>query len=137
MSTGLLVGAVLAAAMIFSTEAFAQTGSRGSEPKPMVKDGRFVMADGDDLYVHLCQGCHMPDAKGAVGAGAYPALAGDRRLAARAYSITVILKGQKAMPPFGGYLDDHQVCTIVNYIRGHFGNHYPGDITPADVRALR
>ena len=31
--------------------------------------------DGQKLYETICQGCHMPDARGAKGAGMYPALA--------------------------------------------------------------
>jgi mono/diheme cytochrome c family protein len=37
----------------------------------------FMQRDGEVIYRTVCQGCHMPNAQGAVGAGAYPALAGD------------------------------------------------------------
>lgn len=91
---------------------------------------------GPELYEHVCQGCHMPDAKGATGAGAYPALAGDRKLQAPLYPVLVVLRGQKAMPPFSD-LTDAQVAQVVNYVRSGFGNHFDGTVTPEQVKALR
>ncbi len=85
----------------------------------------------------ICQGCHMPNAKGAVGAGAYPALAGDPKLVAKAYPEVVVLRGQKAMPAFGPSLSDAQVAAVVNYVRTHFGNGYSDSVTVEDVKALR
>lgn len=91
---------------------------------------------GEDVYRHICQGCHMPDAKGAMGAGAqFPALAGNPKLQGSAYPIYVILNGYGGMPWFAGVLDDTQVANVVNYIRTHFGNHYTDAVTPADVAA--
>jgi len=40
---------------------------------------RFVEVTGEELFANVCQGCHMPDAAGASGAGSYPSLAGLRR----------------------------------------------------------
>ncbi len=101
--------------------------------------GRFSYPEqtGEGLYTGVCQGCHMPDAKGAVGAGAYPALAGDKRLAAKAYPILVVLRGQKAMPEFGTGFSDDQVANVVNYVRTHYGNHFTDAVTPDEVKALR
>jgi mono/diheme cytochrome c family protein len=79
----------------------------------------------------------MPDAKGAIGAGAYPALANDIRLAASVYPLTVVLNGQRAMPPIGADLSDEQVANVINYVRTHFGNHYRDALTPAAVKAAR
>ena len=56
---------------------------------------------GEAIYKGVCQGCHMPDAKGAVGAGTYPALAKNPKLETAGYPVSVIVHGQKAMPPFG------------------------------------
>jgi len=92
---------------------------------------------GEAIYKGICQGCHMPDAKGAEGAGAYPALAGDKRLASSAYPALVVLKGQKAMPAFGGSLSNEQIANVVNYVRTHFGNSYADTLTPETVKALR
>jgi mono/diheme cytochrome c family protein len=99
--------------------------------------GGYSEQTGEALYTGICQGCHMPGAKGAVGAGAYPALAGDRKLAAKAYPVLVVLRGQKAMPEFGSALTDGQVANVVNYVRSHFGNSYTDPVTPDEVKALR
>lgn len=92
---------------------------------------------GKDIYEGVCQGCHMPDAKGAQGAGVYPALASNRKLAAKAYPALVIVRGQKAMPEFGSGFSDEQVANVVNYIRSNFGNAYADPITAAEVKPLR
>jgi len=99
--------------------------------------GMFPEQTGEELFHHVCQGCHMPDAKGATGAGAYPALASNPRLAAAIYPITVVLHGQRAMPMLSQSLSDEQVANVVNYVRTHFGNHYKDVITPAAVAARR
>jgi mono/diheme cytochrome c family protein len=99
--------------------------------------GKYPQQTGEDLFKNICQGCHMPDAKGAIGAGAYPALAANPRLVAAIYPITVVLNGQRAMPNFGESLTDEQVANVINYVRTHFGNHYKDTITPATVKAQR
>lgn len=91
---------------------------------------------GQELYEHVCQGCHMPDAKGAIGAGTYPALASNPRLQSPVYPIVIILRGQKAMPSFAD-LSDAQVAELTNYIRTHFGNQYPGATTADQVTKMR
>lgn len=99
--------------------------------------GRYDQQSGEDLYKGICQGCHMPDAKGASGAGAYPALASNIRLRAAIYPITVVLNGQRAMPPFGAELSDAQIANVINYVRTQFGNYYKDPVTPAAVKAAR
>jgi mono/diheme cytochrome c family protein len=99
--------------------------------------GHYDEQSGEEIYKGICQGCHMPDAKGAIGAGAYPALKDDSRLAASIYPLTVVLNGQRAMPPIGADLTDTQVANVINYIRTHFGNHYKDAVTPAAVKAAR
>jgi mono/diheme cytochrome c family protein len=99
--------------------------------------GKYPQQTGEDLFKNICQGCHMPDAKGAIGAGAYPALAYNPRLAAAIYPITVVLHGQRAMPPFGETLSDEQIAAVLNYVRTNFGNRYKDLITPAAVNARR
>jgi mono/diheme cytochrome c family protein len=91
---------------------------------------------GQDLYTHICQGCHMPDGKGAVGAGMYPALAGNKKLQAPLYPVLVMLKGQKAMPAFSD-LTDAQIVEVTNYIRTNLGNSFTGSVTAEQVKALR
>jgi mono/diheme cytochrome c family protein len=103
----------------------------------MVKDGHFLMRDGAAIYGGVCAACHMADARGASGSGAYPALAADPRLAASSYPIGVVVHGRKGMPAFGAMLDDEQVAAVVAYVRTHFGNDYPRPVTPAAVKAAR
>src|SRR5580693_2944493 len=62
--------------------------------------GKFAQQSGEELYQGICQGCHMPDAKGATGAGTYPALANNPRLAAAPYMAATILFGRHDMPSF-------------------------------------
>jgi mono/diheme cytochrome c family protein len=98
---------------------------------------RFMQRDGEVIYRTVCRGCHMSDAQGAVGAGAYPALANDPKLAEAEYPVLVVVGGSKGMPPFGKLLDDEQVAAVVNYVRSHFGNSYPDMVSAADVRSSR
>jgi mono/diheme cytochrome c family protein len=107
------------------------------QPEPFANPSHFVYRDGGQLYRAICQGCHMADAKGASGAGAYPGLAENPRLAAAAYPVVVLMHGKNGMPPFKGYLDDAQIAAVVNYVRTHFGNHHADSLSPEDVKKLR
>ncbi|MGH8317314.1 MAG: c-type cytochrome [Steroidobacteraceae bacterium] len=98
---------------------------------------RFPQQGGAALYHDICQGCHMPDAKGACGAGCYPALAGDPALIVPDFAVTTVVNGREGMPAFGRMLTDRQIADVINYIRTHFGNHYPAAVTPAQVKAAR
>jgi mono/diheme cytochrome c family protein len=112
-------------------------GAVGAVIAQEIYAGGYQQQNGGDLYRGLCQGCHMPDAKGAIGAGAYPALANNARLAAGIYPITVVVNGQRAMPPFGSYLSDDQIANVINYVRTHFGNHYKDAVSSVAVKAAR
>jgi mono/diheme cytochrome c family protein len=103
--------------------------------------------DGRQIYAGICQGCHMADGAGAVGAGHYPALAKDPTLASRQYMALTLLMGRRNMPAFGenhaiGFggpavmLSDAQIAAVINYVRTNFGNHYTDSITAAEVGAL-
>jgi mono/diheme cytochrome c family protein len=95
------------------------------------------LTTGEALYKGICQGCHMPDAKGAQGAAAYPSLAASQKLKIGAYPMLVVTRGQKAMPEFGSSFTDAQIANVVNYIRTSFGNGYKDAVTEADVAKLR
>jgi mono/diheme cytochrome c family protein len=97
----------------------------------------FPQQGGAALYHSICQGCHMPNAKGACGAGCYPALAGDPALMAPAFAVRTVVNGLEGMPAFGPMLSDQQIADVINYVRTHFGNHYPLAVTPAQVKAAR
>ena len=98
---------------------------------------RFTEQSGEQLYANICQGCHMPDAKGAVGAGVYPSLAGNKNLEAGGYPVYIVVNGQRAMPSFGAMMSDDQVAAVVNYLRTHFGNSYQDAVTAEDVKVVR
>ncbi len=105
--------------------------------------------EGERLYKTICQGCHMANGEGATGAGTYPKLAGNPKLAAWQYAALTVLQGRNGMPPFGavpdvppqlakmmGALSDEQIAAVVNYVRSHFGNDYKDKATAKDVKAL-
>ena len=122
----------------------ALAASAGAQPaaSPVGADAdsagtRFSGPAGEELYMRVCAACHMPDAKGAEGAGFYPALAGNPRLSSGAYPVYVVMNGMNGMPPLGEMMTDEQVAEVVNYVRTHFGNDYRDAVLPADVSALR
>lgn len=104
---------------------------------PDMRGAPFAMQGGEAVYRGVCQGCHMADAKGASGAGTYPALAGNPKLAESGYVLSMVMNGHRGMPPFRGHFTNAQVADVVNFVRSHFGNHYKGKVTEADVQALR
>jgi mono/diheme cytochrome c family protein len=97
----------------------------------------FKQTDGAALFQAICQGCHMPNARGAVGAGSYPALAHNEKLAAAGYPVITVLKGRKAMPALASYLSDAQVAAVVNFVRTHFDNAYPDVVSQEMVANAR
>jgi mono/diheme cytochrome c family protein len=140
LCAGLVITGLLTAAVLIQPPARAAVPSIFS-PAP------FDTTDGRQIYEHICQGCHMPDAGGAVGAGHYPALANDPALVSRRFMALTLLKGRRNMPAFGakhaiGFvgpgatLSSEQIAAVVNYVRTHFGNHYKDMITATEVAAL-
>ena len=136
----------MASLMLAATCALATTCCVADEPvvfSPPTQGGafaprgHFVQSDGAGLYRAICQGCHMPDARGAQGAGRYPALAANPKLASAAYPVLTVLQGRGGMPPLGDSLSDEQVAEVVNYVRGHFDNHFADSVTAGDVSQLR
>lgn len=117
--------------------------------KALVTDtGMLGTNDGAQIYSQICQGCHMPDGRGAVGAGRYPAFAGNPAIASAPYMVVTLLNGRRNMPSFAKpkpsgnffppvYLTDEQVAAVVNYVRSSFGNAYADKITAADVAKLK
>ncbi len=98
---------------------------------------RLMEKDGGAIFAHVCAGCHMPDGKGAIGAGAYPALASNRKLATASYPVFIVTNGRAGMPAFSRYLDDEQIAGVINYVRSHFGNSYRDTVTAAAVHAIK
>ena len=133
LSTALL--SVLLACV--ATELHADEPPPPFSPRVTTFFSPFAHKDGATIFRAVCQGCHMPDAKGATGAGTYPALAANPKLAAAAYPALTVLKGRHGMPAFGEYLTDAQVAEIVNYVRTHFDNHYIDALGAEDIKKLR
>jgi len=92
---------------------------------------------GADLFGNVCAACHQPDAKGAVGAAAYPPLAADKKLASADFVLTALFKGLRGMPPLGDMMTDGQVADVVNYVRTHFGNSYPDAVSASQAAKAR
>ena len=115
----------------------ADEETRSRPQAPLSPGFRFTETTGEELFVSACQGCHMPDGKGAVGAGTYPSLAQDRNLESAGYPVHVVVRGQRAMPPIGAMMSDTQVAAVVNYIRTNFGNQYRDDVSADDVKRVR
>lgn len=102
--------------------------------------------NGEQIYDHICQGCHMPGGAGAIGAGMYPKLAANKKLVSWEFVALTVLNGRNGMPPFGRpameelsratYLTDAQIADVVNYVRSHFDNHFKTHVTAKQVAGL-
>jgi len=139
---------ILIAAPLLSLAGGSESCWSQAEGTGMSSTDRLKTISGEGIFRQICQGCHMPDAKGASGAGKYPALAGDAALASTEFMAITLLQGRRNMPAFGGNgdvgvfftlptLNDEQIADVINYVRTNFGNHFKGKITPAQVKALR
>lgn len=113
------------------------TARTGDADRAFVSGATFSEPDGATLYKRVCASCHMPDAKGAVGAGFYPSLASNPKLESGGYPAYVVVKGMNGMPAIGEMMTDQQVADVVNYVRTHFGNKYRDKVTAADVKSVR
>jgi len=120
---------MLAALAAIATPALADEPGPGGTKAPVAKTG-------EEVYRTYCQACHMADAKGAVGAGAFPALANNPRLGTTAYAAYIIANGKGAMPWFKDALSKDQAQALLSYLRTHYGNNYKEPVTAADVEAF-
>jgi len=102
---------------------------------------------GEQIYEHICLGCHMSGGQGASAAGFYPKLAANKKLVSWEFVALTVLNGRNGMPPFGlpadqvmqtraAHLSDAQVAEVVNYVRSHFDNKYKSNVTAAQIAAL-
>jgi mono/diheme cytochrome c family protein len=142
-----LAFAALGAALAFGVSARFVRAADANDP--LLSPDALAKASGEEIYRHVCQGCHMPDGRGAQGAGTYPALAGNAHLASAQFTAATVALGRHDMPHFAPepglgefeafvtlHLDDRQIAAVVNYVRSHFGNHYTDEVTAADIAAL-
>lgn len=142
MAASLALASITATALAQSAaepSGAGQTGivGAGDADGAFITPGKFGEPTGEKMYKRVCAGCHMPDAKGAKGAGMYPALAGDPNLASGDYTVYVVLKGLHGMPGVGRMMTDQQVADVVNYVRTNFGNKYKDRVTAAQVKDVR
>jgi mono/diheme cytochrome c family protein len=120
-------------------KALAQHGA--SRPDPA------VMQRGEDIYKNRCADCH--GAKGQGARGAYPALAGNRRvtLGTPTNVVRIIVDGGFApstqgnprpygMPPFGPTLGNADIAAVATFIRNAWGNAAQ-PVSELDVVRLR
>ncbi len=126
---------ILAAALLGL--GLAPAGAQSPSDPAFANASRFMHRDGAAIFAATCAGCHMPDGRGAQGAGAYPALAGNPRLDPPDYLVSVILRGRHGMPGFAAMLDDAQVAAVASYVRANLGNAHAAPVTPELARANR
>lgn len=130
-------GATLALAAGLALLAGAGAGPSLAQDAPGGIVSVQISQEGRQVYEEICQACHMADAMGGDGAGAkIPALAGNARLADKAYPIAVVVQGRGGMPGFTDMLSDAQLAAVLTYVRGHF-NPYPDPVSPADIAGVR
>jgi mono/diheme cytochrome c family protein len=143
-----LVAAIGAPAFASDDKKAPPRDPRAAGKALVVDTGMLGTNEGAKIYQQICQGCHMPDGRGAEGAGHYPAFANNGGMASAPYMVVTILNGRRNMPAFRQpsgnenffppvYLTDVQVAAVVNYIRTSFGNQYKDAISAEDVAKLK
>ena len=106
-----------------------------------------VMTRGADLYKNRCAECHGDKGQGARGA--YPPLAGNRKvtMARAANLVRVIFEGgfppttlgnprPYGMPPFGHALSNAEIAAVATYVRNAWGNRATA-VSELDVIAIK
>ncbi|WP_395699162.1 cytochrome c [Aquabacterium sp.] len=89
---------------------------------------------GREIYERRCADCHGSDGRGVPGA--YPALAGNRKvtMASSANLVLIVVNGgfppatagnprPYGMPPFGQELGAADIAAVLSHIRASWGNH--------------
>ena len=130
---------VLVAALLL-----AWAGASCADSPLFASRAEIASLSGEQIYEHICTGCHMPGGKGAAGAGNYPKLAANNKLVSWQFAALTVLNGHAGMPPFGQpagpgramHLTDAQIAEVVNYIRSHFENNFQPAVSAAQVAAL-
>lgn len=150
MNTASIRRTTTIAVLAIASSLLALGGLSAKDPDdPVLSRSELAKASGEEIYQHVCQGCHMPEGRGAQGAGNYPALAGNPHLESAQFTAATVFFGRRNMPHFGPqpelglfeafvvmHLDDAQIAAVVNYVRSHFGNHYTDELSAADIAAL-
>jgi mono/diheme cytochrome c family protein len=106
-----------------------------------------ALALGGRIYADRCAACHGDQGQGAVGA--YPPLAGNRKVSMTPATnvVRVIVDGgfppttqgnprPYGMPPFGPSLSNAEIAAVVTYVRNSWGNA-GGPVSELDVLHAR
>jgi len=138
MKTKLILAGLLVVATV-STQAGDGVSSGGSSAKHanLLGSTQFTETDGEKLYATVCASCHMPNARGGTGAGYYPALAKNDKLAMSSYPVMMVMNGRGPMPSFREAMSDAQIAAVVGYVRTHFGNNYADPVSLDEVKQVR
>jgi len=134
---------IIAASLALLTAAATQAGDEAplsatnAKHASLLGSARFAPQDGEGLYKSVCAACHMPNALGGSGAGFYPALAKNDKLAVSSYPVMMVMNGKGGMPAFGEDMTDAQIAAVVGYVRTHFGNNYPDSVPLDEVKQVR
>jgi mono/diheme cytochrome c family protein len=131
-----IIPRAIAMFMLAASPSFAQAPSGGGDIAGSATVKTAAPVTGEQVYVQVCQACHMADAKGGSGAATIPALASNPKLATAGYPISLILRGRGAMPALADMLQPAQIANVTAYIRTHFGNNYSSPVTVEDVARL-
>ena len=103
-AAAVLWGGVVLASMLLSGLLFevpARADSAGTFDSELVS-----MTDGRQIYEHICRGCHMANAGGAVGAGRFPALTKNLALELAPIRVNLIAAGFVDTPLSASLLGD-------------------------------
>ncbi|MCS7057733.1 MAG: cytochrome c [Meiothermus sp.] len=110
----------------------AHGGGHGGEHAAAPVDAA-LKAKGEQVYTANCAGCHQATGQGLPGV--FPALAGSKHVADKAYTINILLKGKGGMPSFA-QLSDEELAAVATYIKNSWGNSF-GGVTPDEFKAAR
>ncbi|MBM9595946.1 c-type cytochrome [Roseitranquillus sediminis] len=79
-----------------------------------------MMAEGQQLYVDFCAGCHRENGRGDVG----PTLVNAGSLADVHGTYQRIMNGGEEMPGFGSVLSPEEAHAVGTYVMNSWGNDY-------------
>ncbi len=133
----ILAGLIVLAAVSTRAGDSVSSGGIPSKHANLMGPTHFTETDGEKLYATVCASCHMPNAMGGTGAGFYPALAKNDKLAVSSYPVMMVMNGRGPMPSFREAMSDAQIAAVVGYVRTHFGNSYTDPVSLDEVKQVR
>lgn len=123
-------------------------GQGALKDKPIEETTKESARTGEQIYIQICQSCHMPTGEGRIGLN--PPLAGSEWvLKDPSVPIRIVLHGlmgeievvgiryNSVMSPWGPHFNDQEIANVLNYIRNSWGNKAEIEITAAMVKEQR